>query len=196
MRHRGVALAIAVVVSALIALGLTADFLVDWAWFSAVGYLSVYWTILGGKILLFLAVFGVSTAFLWVNGALAYRFASPRREVRLRDVTRASGGVQTFPDLWELTRPHLPWRLLIGGVAGLVGLLVAAGAVGYWDVVLRFLHQVPYGQTDPLYGKDFGFYLFSLPAYLSLKNWLLVLLFLGAVMAAAVYLVNGGIAPG
>jgi uncharacterized protein len=196
MRHRGVALAIAVVVSALIALGLTADFLVDWAWFSAVGYLSVYWTILGGKILLFLAVFGVSTAFLWVNGALAYRFASPRREVRLRDVTRASGGVQTFPDLWELTRPHLPWRLLIGGVAGLVGLLVAAGAVGYWDVVLRFLHQVPYGQTDPLYSKDFGFYLFSIPAYLSLKNWLLVLLFLGAVMAGAVYLVNGGIAPG
>jgi uncharacterized protein len=186
----------AVVVTALIALGLTADFLVDWAWFSAVGYLSVYWTILGGKVLLFLVVFGVSTALLWLNGALAFRFAPPRREVRLRDVTRASGSLQTFPDLWELTRPRLPWRLLIGGVAGLVGLLVAAGAVSYWDVVLRFIHQVPYGQNDPLYGKDFGFYLFSLPAYLSLKNWLLVLLFLGAVMAGAVYLVNGGIAPG
>jgi uncharacterized protein len=196
MRHRGRVLAIAVVVAALIVLGLTTDFLVDWAWFSAVGYLSVYWTILGGKILLFLAVFVVSTTLLWVNGSLALRFATPRRDVRLREVTRASGGGQTLPDLWELIRPRLPWRLLIGGVAGLVGILVAAGEVGHWDVFLRFVHQVPYGQHDPLFGKDLSFYLFSLPAYLPLKNWLLLLLFLGAVMAGAVYLVNGGIAPG
>jgi hypothetical protein len=33
-------------------------------------------------------------------------------------------------------------------------------------------------------------------SYLALKNWLLVMLFLGAVLAGAVYLVKGGIAPG
>jgi uncharacterized protein len=196
MRRSGIALAIAVVVTALIALGLTADFLVDWAWFSAVGYLSVYWTMLGGKTLLFLAVFVVSTALLWVNGALAYRFATRRRNMPRLANTRASAGVQTLPELWNLTQQRLPWRILIGGVAGLLGLLVAAGEVSNWEVLLRFIYQVPYGQSDPLYGQDLGFYLFSLPAYLSLKNWLLLMLFLGTIMAGAVYLVNGGIVPG
>jgi uncharacterized membrane protein (UPF0182 family) len=65
--------------------------------------------------------------------------------------------------------------------------------VGNWDLLLRYVYQVPSGQSDPLLGKDISFYLFSLPAYLSLKNWLLLLLFLGLVMAGAVYWVNGGI---
>jgi uncharacterized membrane protein (UPF0182 family) len=114
MRRSGIALAIAVVVTALIALGLTADFLVDWAWFSAVGYLSVYWTMLGGKTLLFLAVFVVTTALLWVNAALAHRFAIRRRDVPRLANTRASAGVQTLPELWKLTQQRLPWRILSG----------------------------------------------------------------------------------
>ena len=49
---------------------------------------------------------------------------------------------------------------------------------GNWDLILRFIYQVPYGQNDPLFGKDIGFYLFSLPAYVALKNWMLLMLLL------------------
>ena len=38
------AVAAAVVLICLILLGLTADFLVDWLWFSTIGYSSVFWT--------------------------------------------------------------------------------------------------------------------------------------------------------
>ena len=48
------------------------------------------------------------------------------------------------------------------------------GETGKWDLILRFIYQVPYGQSDPLFGKDIGFYLFSLPVYVALKNWLLL----------------------
>jgi uncharacterized membrane protein (UPF0182 family) len=60
-------------------------------------------------------------------------------------------------------------------------------------VFLRFVYQVPYGLSDPQYGKDIGFYLFSLPAYVVLKNWLLLTLVLGFLVAAAVYWVHGDI---
>ena len=93
------------------------------------------------------------------------------------------------------TRQRLPWRLLIAGVAGLLGILVAAGEVSHWDTLLRFLYQVPYGQSDPLYDKDIGFYLFSLPAYVVLKNWMLLTLVLSALVAGAVYWVHGDIVP-
>ena len=83
--------------------------------------------------------------------------------------------------------------MLIAAVAIVLGVLIAAGETGNWDLVLRFIHQVPYGQRDPLYGKDIGFYLFSLPAYVALKNWMLLTLVLSALVAGAVYLAHGDI---
>ena len=104
-----------------------------------------------------------------------------------------AGGVQTLPELLELMRQRLPWRLLIAGVAGVLAILLAAGEVSNWDVFLQFVYQVPYGLSDPQYGKDIGFYLFSLPAYVVLKNWMLLTLLLGFLVAAAVYWVHGDI---
>ena len=75
MALRRIAVAIIIIAACLIALGLAADFLVDWLWFSAVGYRDVFWTILGAKVALFLVVFAASAILLWLNGSLAYRFA-------------------------------------------------------------------------------------------------------------------------
>ena len=58
----------------------------------------------------------------------------------------------------------LAWRLLILAVAVILGLLIALGETGRWDLILRFIYQAPYGRNDPLFDKDIGFYLFSLPS--------------------------------
>ena len=193
MPRRAIAVAVIVIVACFIVLGLTSDFLVDWAWFSAIGYLDVFGTILGGKAVLFFAVFAGSAILLWVNGSLASRFARRRGHVHPVDFEREAGGVQTLPELLELMRQRLPWRLLIAGVAGVLAILIAAGEVSNWDVFLRFVYQVPYGLSDPQYGEDIGFYLFSLPAYLALKNWMLLTLVFSFLVAGAVYWVHGDI---
>ena len=51
--------------------------------------------------------------------------------------------------------------------------------------------SVPYGQSDPLYERDISFYLFSLPAYVALKNWMVLTLVLSALVGSAVYWVHG-----
>jgi uncharacterized membrane protein (UPF0182 family) len=186
-----------VIGACMIALNLVSDFLVDLVWFSTVGYLDVFWTIFGTKVTLFFAVIAGSTVFFWVNGALALQFA--RRRGRLRSVpfNRESATPWTLPEtLPELIRRvsvRLPWRLLNGAVAVVLGILIAAGETGNWDLVLRFIHQVPYGQHDPLYGRDIGFYLFTLPAYVALKNWMLLTVVLSALVAGAVYFAHGAI---
>ena len=98
-----------------------------------------------------------------------------------------------MPDLLEFMQHRLPWPLIIAGCAGLLAALVALWEVHNWDVFLRFLYQVSYGANDPLYDKDVGFYLFSLPAYLAIKNWMLLTLFLSALLAGTVYWVRGDI---
>ncbi|WP_253075723.1 UPF0182 family protein [Bradyrhizobium sp. 155] len=75
----------------------------------------------------------------------------------------------------------------------MLALLVAAAEVGNWGVLLRFVYQVPYGADDPLYNKDIGFYLFSLPAYILIKNWTMLALVLSALFAAVIYWVHGDI---
>src|SRR5215813_8183371 len=69
----------------LILLGLTGDFLVDWLWFSTIGYLGVFWTTIAAKAEVFLAVFVATAIILWVNGSIASRFGrSPWTSHRLR----------------------------------------------------------------------------------------------------------------
>jgi uncharacterized membrane protein (UPF0182 family) len=199
MRARRVGVAIAVFVACLVVLARAAGLVVDWAWFSMIGYGGVFWTVFTTKIILFVVVFAVSSVLLWVNGAVAFRFAW-RRRLRLPaafspDYARVPALPGTPAGLFGIVAPLLPWRLLILAVAVVVGGLVAIGEAGNWDLILRFVYQVPYGQADPLFGKDIGFYLFSLPVYIAVKNWMVMILALSSVMAGAVYFVHGDIDP-
>jgi uncharacterized protein len=187
MPWKGIGAATAVFVVSLIALGRASSVVVDWAWFSSVGYVGVFWTAFATKAALFTAIFTASALLLWMNGRLALRLAQP---LQLR-LTAAFG--QGFATSRGSASLLLPWRLLILAGALVIALLVALAEMGKWDLILRFVYQVPYGQNDPLFDKDIGFYLFSLPAYVALKNWMMLILILSSAMAGAVYVLHGDI---
>ncbi|KFC70132.1 hypothetical protein FG93_03148 [Bosea sp. LC85] len=177
----------------LILLGLASDLLVDWLWFSSIGYLQVFWTTTGAEVVVLLAVWTATAVVLWLNGWLAVRFARPRPIQAAAGLTSQPTGTLPPLDLLSLARDRLPWPRVIAGGAGLLALLVAAAEVGNWGIFLRFLYQVPYGADDPLFNKDIGFYLFSLPAYIHIKNWMLLTLVLSAFFAGTIYWVHGDI---
>ena len=177
----------------LILLDLISGFLVDWLWFSAIGYFGVFWTIIFAKAEVFFAVFLATTIILWVNGSLAFRFARSQWSQRLAEFEWKPTGAATLPEVLEFTRHRLPWPVAVVCGACIIAALVAWGEVNNWDVFLRFLYQVPYGASDPLYRNDIGFYLFTLPAYIAIKNWMLLTLFLSTLFAGAIYWVHGDI---
>ncbi len=177
----------------LILLGLASDILVDWLWFSSIGYLQVFWTTIGAKAVVFFAIWTATAVILWLNGWLAVRFA---RRPPTQSVTgfawQAAGNVPPA-DLLTFMRDRLPWPRVIAGSACFIALLVAAIDVGNWNVFLQFLYRVPFGADDPLYNKDISFYLFVLPAYVIIKNWMLLTLVLSALFAGIIYRVHGDI---
>src|SRR5208282_5794405 len=134
MALRRIAVAIIIIAACLIALVFAADLLVDWLWFSAVGYSGVFLTILGAKAALFLAVFAASAILLWLNGSLAYRF--PWRQAHLPPAVSPWGpaGDQILAALLARLSQHLPWRSLIAGGALVIAALIALGETGNWDV--------------------------------------------------------------
>src|SRR5207302_5768957 len=86
----------------LILLGLTGDFLVDWLWFSAIGYLGVFWTTIVAEAEVFFAVFLATAIILWVNGRLAAHFARSPWMPHIDDFDWKRTGIVTLPDVLKI----------------------------------------------------------------------------------------------
>src|SRR3989454_3173525 len=90
-------------------------------------------------------------AFLYGNLRIAQGGPAPNPLV----VQFSSGAAAV--DVTRLLR-----RLALPTALGL-GLLFGMGAAGGWLGVLQFLHRTPFGVTDPVFGRDVGYYVFTLP---------------------------------
>jgi uncharacterized membrane protein (UPF0182 family) len=181
--------AVAAIITSLTVLGVVCDVIVDWTWFSAIGYRDVFWTTLCTKALLFLTVFAATAFILWGNSWLASRLTKSETGRFLE-----LAGANVHPpaaSARDVVRRRLP--LVVASAAIILGALLAIGETTNWAVLLRFIYQVPYRQCDPVFGNDIGFYLFSLPAYIALKNWMLLTVSLSALGAGAVYWARGHI---
>jgi uncharacterized membrane protein (UPF0182 family) len=185
----GIGLIVAVAALVLTALGLASDFLVDWAWFSSLGYSAIFWTTIAARVSVFAIVFVATALIVWTNARIAMELAGARD---WPDSLPWDAYVSQHPiaQLQRLLR-RVPWRALVGAAALLVGLLVALGSEGTWKTVLIFLFQVPYGKPDPVFGRDIGFYLFSLPLLIAVRDWIVTVLILGGIAAALVYWTSG-----
>ena len=136
MPLRRIGVAIAAIV-ALFALGRISSVVVDWAWFSSIGYVGVFWTALAAKAALFVVVFAISTLLLWANATLALRFASGPRPRLPAAFNPSFVTFQASPGPWAGSYGLQPsprvWRLLILAVAIILGILIALGETGKWD---------------------------------------------------------------
>jgi uncharacterized membrane protein (UPF0182 family) len=173
-----------ILMAGLVVLTIATNFVVDWVWFSDLGYRDVFRTTVATKAAVFLLVFTATAAVLWTNGWLALRLGGPAMPGRSLTIAGKSPWLLTSGSL-DIGPQHVRRALMFGVCA--LGLLVALFEMSQWDLILTFLFQVPYGQSDPVFGRDIGFYFFSLPVYLALKDWALTTIILSALVAGAVY---------
>src|SRR5437868_10697348 len=84
-------------------------------------------------------------------------------------------------------------RAIMITVALVVGLFMGLIAAGEWPTILLYIHSVPFGQSDPLFNNDIGFYVFGLPFYKFLQGWILGLLIIAAIGAGLIYFLSSGL---
>src|SRR3989441_10700863 len=123
----------------------------EWLWFQALGYERVFTTRLVAEAGLGVGGGGLVFAFLYVNLRIAQRGLVPNPLV-----VQISSGAAAL-DVTRLLR-----RLALPTALGLA-LLFGVGAAGGWLGVLQFLHRTPFGVTDPVFGRDVGYYVFTVP---------------------------------
>jgi uncharacterized protein len=143
--------------------------LVEWLWMGEVGYRQVFLRLLSVKILLFAAAALPVFFYLWVNLRIAVRHR------HLTVVEMKASGASGLYEFQASPRVLTVSIILFSLVPALgFGIAFASG----WDTFIRFLWGGSFGGTDPLFGKDIGFYLFRLPFYETLQGSLTVLTFL------------------
>ena len=157
-----------------------ASFATDWLWFKEVHFESVFLTSLVARLVLFV-VSGL-VAFVFVYGNL--RWAS--RGVDLPTlIMSTTSGVRL-----DLSR-FIPTLVLVGSLV--VAFFAAIVISAQWMPALMFLHGVPVGEADPLFGRDIGYYLFKLPAIAAALNALVVLTVLALIGSVFLYATRGTI---
>ncbi|HEX8234903.1 MAG TPA: UPF0182 family protein [Abditibacteriaceae bacterium] len=154
-------------------------------WFDEVGYRRVYLVLLSTRLALFACgAFGVA-AFLWLNIRIAWRAENHRRleEQALEKEVPALLRDQSFEPP-ELER-YRHWLVVLG--VGAMALLGGIAAGLNWPLWLRLTNAVKVGSTDPVFGRDLGFYLFQLPALQFLWLYVFVLLGLALITVFVIY---------
>ena len=77
-----------------------------------------------------------------------------------------------------------------------LGLLAGLAATPAWSLVLRVIHATPFGTTDPIFSRDIGFYVFTLPAISAALGFLSALATLSLLLLIPLYWLRGDIVLG
>ncbi len=146
-----------VLVGALVALGLFALFAgyyVDWLWFGEVNLRVVFWRSLSTKLAIGLSFGAIFFAAAYGNISIALRSA-PR--------------FHTLESLGLVVPSRDRVRTLVRrvglGISSIGAVVVALATAEGWLTFLRARYAVPFNVTDPVFHRDIGFYVFTLPAW-------------------------------
>jgi len=120
-------------------------------WFGEMGQTQVFWKVLLAKLLVGLGTGAFFFAVIYVNIIIARRMApryqfGPGTEV-----------IERVPVSNKMLNWIIPLALL------LPTLIAFAAGASAWEEILRFIGRTDFGVTDPVFGYDAGFYIFTLP---------------------------------
>ena len=158
--------------------------LTDWWWFREIGYQIVFTRELTARVLLFLAAGGLTFGVLYLNLRAAQRGLVPDPVV-----LRFGPGTRQLNISAALRRMSLPVSLAIGVLAGFA-------ATPAWDLVLRVIHRTPFGIADPVFSRDIGFYVFTLPGLAAAFGFLTTLAVISLLLLTPLYWMRGDLVLG
>ena len=155
----------------------------EWLWFENLDYGSVFITNLSAKVFSFLLFFTLFSVFAGFNLLYAHK----------SDLNHSSDLSFDTNDIRQKILPYYKGKGLFWSWAVIVlffALIMGSYASDYWIDFLKFLHPSSFNFTEPVFGKDAGFYLFSLPVYQLLDGWYIAMVLITSVFVIVTYYIN------
>jgi uncharacterized membrane protein (UPF0182 family) len=166
------------VLGGLIAVSVGVSWLVKWLWMAQLGYETIFWRLWSTRLILFIGAFGLTLAYCWGHARRLLRSAAMPQPGEAEWSPNRMGLEDYQSTVRQLRAPLMAFSGLAAVVFGFI-------FSGNWDTFFRFYWSQTVAQTDPIYQRDIGFYLFRLPLYELFQN---SALWLTLVVLAAVVL--------
>jgi len=173
----------AVVITILFFLSRIVFFFTEWLWYNSNGYSQIFVTIITGRLASGITLGAIFFLFILINILLVRRF-------RTRMPMFLGNNVLQLPELNNI-QPYID-RIAVT-VAAVVAILSGYQASTVWELFLKAFKGTPFGQTDPLYGNDIGFYIFNLPLQQYLNSSAFILLLISLMISLALYIASRSI---
>ena len=173
-------------------IGWLATLFTDYLWFVDLGQREVFVTTWLSRLATGAAFGVVAFVLLFVNARIA-RSMAPRATL----IPPVGDVPMQFEEVVSQLRDSIGPivdRVVLWTSVGLAFFLGAAMA-GSWDTMRLALAAVPFGIDDPQFGRDVGYYVFTLPALRAIADWAFIVLSITAIFTALVHLVDGAIQP-
>ena len=152
----------------------------DWLWYRELGYEGLFLRALNAQGAVFLATFVLVYLFVYLNFRVA-------RSALRRPLIVFGPGRDGRP-LTVQTGQITGWT---GPAAAILALMFAISGAANWLAWLSFFNAAPFGDRDPLFGRDIGFYVFRLPIWQSIREQALVASFLALIGCGLIYVLSG-----
>ena len=159
-----------------------AQFYIDALWHDALGRSDVFW----GQVRAKLTMFGIFfVAFLLMAGLNLY-FAD--RAAPQQFPANVHPYVERFHEVFGQRL-----RFIRYATAAVLAFILALPATSHWQEWLLFRHSVSFGERDPQFHVDVGFYVFRVPFLSFAIDWLFAAMIIVLLLTMAAHLLNGGV---
>jgi uncharacterized membrane protein (UPF0182 family) len=155
---------------------------VDWLWFKDVNFEKIFTTKLNAQVIA--AIAGGLAGFVISYISIWFSMRATKGKALV-----LSYHDQAIPQLGILR--HFDRVRII--VPILIGLFVGLLLNNNWLTFLYYLNAADSGYSDPIFGKDVSFYLFTLPLFEIISSVLMLILLVSLVISALNYVLKGAV---
>ncbi len=177
--------ALVVLAALILVLTILAQFWTEVLWYQSVDFVGVFRTQIVTRLLLGIVGGLVMAAVAWSSIHIAYR---------ARPIYAPSPETQAMEHYRQLVEPMRRTATIAAPLA--LGLFAGLSAATQWDTFQLWVNGQPFGKTDPEFGIDIGFYVFTLPWVNFVIAFLTMVLVVGIIAAAFTHYLYGGIVVG
>ncbi len=155
----------------------------DYLWYNDLERTSVWTGILSAQVILSVIFVAIFFVLAWINLVIADRIAP---------ALRPPGPEEELLIRWHETVGRRN-GLIRFAIAGFFALVAGGGAAAQWNDWVLFTNPVPFGEVDPVFGKDISFYIFRLPFLNFVVDWFFAAFIIIGIITGIWHYINGGI---
>jgi len=161
-----------VIIAVLSSFGKLLDFWTDFLWFKEVGYTSTYIKQVFAKLYIGIPFFVAFTVFIYIY------------------LQRIKSNYYKYMNILTTKDEEKTLNQTMGVVAVLTALFFSFGIAGsFWMQILKFINSTSFNIKDPIFVKDIGFYVFTLPLVTEIFTFLLGFIIFLMLITVVIYIV-------